>query len=82
MLLVEFSRETLQARKEGCNVLKVMKGKKKLQRRLLYPARIALDLKEKSKALQTSKSEENSAPPNQLTKNTKGTSLGRTQKKK
>ena len=41
MLLVEFSRETLQARKEGCNVLKVMKGKKKLQRRLLYPARIS-----------------------------------------
>jgi len=36
----DLSLETLQARKEGQDILKVMK-KKNLQPRLLYPARIS-----------------------------------------
>ena len=54
-LTADFSAETLQARREWHNIFKVMKGKK-LQRRLLSPARISLRFMEKSKALQTSKS--------------------------
>ena len=59
------SIETLQARREWQDIHKVMK-EKNLQPRLLYPARISFNMKEKSKALQTSKSSENSATPNQL----------------
>ena len=59
------SIETLQARREWQDIHKLMK-EKNLQPRLLYPARISFNMKEKSKALQTSKSSENSAPPNQL----------------
>ena len=39
-LTADFSAETLQARREWCDILKVMKGKK-LQPKLLYPARIS-----------------------------------------
>ena len=39
-LTVDFSAETLQARREWHDILKVMKGKN-LQPRLLYPARIS-----------------------------------------
>ena len=39
-LTADFSAETLQARREWHDILKVMKGKK-LQPRLLYPARIS-----------------------------------------
>ena len=39
-LRADFSAETLQARREWHDILKVMKGKK-LQPRLLYPARIS-----------------------------------------
>ena len=39
-LTADFSAETLQARREWHNILRVMKGKK-LQPRLLYPARIS-----------------------------------------
>ena len=39
-LTADFSAETLQARREWHDVFKVMKGKK-LQPRLLYPARIS-----------------------------------------
>ena len=53
-LAADFSAETLQARREWHDILKVMKGKN-LQPRLLYSASIS-DLMEKSKALQTSKS--------------------------
>ena len=51
----DLSIETLQARREWQDILKVMK-EKNLQPRLLYPARISSNMKEKSKALQTSKS--------------------------
>ena len=47
--------ETLQIRREWQDILKVMK-EKKLQPRLLYPARSSFKMKEKSKALQKSKS--------------------------
>ena len=46
--------ETLQARREWQDILKVMK-ENNLQPRLLYPARTHSNMKEKSKALQTSK---------------------------
>ena len=39
-LTADFSAETLQAKREWCDILKVMKGKK-LQPRLLYPVRIS-----------------------------------------
>ena len=54
-LLTDFSAETLQYRREWHDILKVVKGKN-LQPRLLYPASSHSDLKQKSEALQTSKS--------------------------
>ena len=39
-LLADFSAETLQARREWHDILKVMKGRN-LQPRLLYPARLS-----------------------------------------
>ena len=39
-LLADFSAETLQAEREWHDILNVMKGKK-LQTRLLYPARLS-----------------------------------------
>ena len=64
-ITAELSIETLQARREWQDILKVMK-EKNLQPRLLYPARISFNMREKSKALQTNNSSENSPPPNQL----------------
>jgi len=58
-LSADFSTETLQARREKHDTFKVMKGKN-LQPQTLYP------LMKKSKVSQTSRSLENSAPPNQL----------------
>ena len=57
--------ETLQARREGQDTLKVMK-ERNLQPRLLYPARISFKYEGEIKSLQTSKSLDNSAPLNQL----------------
>ena len=54
-ITADLSTETLQARREWQDILKVMK-EKNLQPRLLYPARISFKYEEKSKALQTSKS--------------------------
>ena len=64
-ITADLSVETLQARKEGQDILKVMK-ENNLQPRLLYHQGSHSNMKEKSKALQTSKGWENSAPPNQL----------------
>ena len=50
-----FNIETLQARREWQDILKVMK-ENTLQPRLLHPAKISFKYKEKSKAFQTSKS--------------------------
>ena len=54
-LTTDFSAESLQARREWHDILKVMKGKK-LQPRLLYPARISFRFDAEIKNLQTSKS--------------------------
>ena len=54
-ITADLSIETLQARREWQNILKVMK-EKNLQPRLLYPARSSFKYEGKSKALQTSKS--------------------------
>ena len=64
-ITADLSIETLQARKEWQDILKMMKEK-------MYSPDYCTqqgshsNMKEKSKALQTSKSLENSAPPNQL----------------
>ena len=54
-ITADLSIETLLARREWQEILKEMK-ENNLQPRLLYPARISFKYKEKSKALQTSKS--------------------------
>ena len=54
-LTADFSAETLQARREWHDILKMMKGKN-LQPRLLYPARISFRFNGEIKSLQTSKS--------------------------
>ena len=59
------SGKTLQARREWQGVYKVLKGKN-LQPRLLYLAKISLKINGEIKSFSTSKSEENSVPPNQL----------------
>ena len=64
-LSADFSTETLQARREWKDTFKVL-NRKKLQPRILYQQDFHSDLMEKSKAFQTSKSEENSAPSNKL----------------
>ena len=57
--------ETLQARREKQDLLKMMK--EKTHNPAYYTQQGShSNMKEKSKALQTSKSSENSAPPNQL----------------
>ena len=64
-LTVDFSAETLQARREWQDLFKMMKGKN-LQPRLLYPARISFRLDGEIKTLTDKQKLENSAPPNQL----------------
>ena len=64
----DFSAETLQARREWHDILKVMKGKK-LQPRLLYPARISLRFDGEIKAKRIQHHQTSS------TTNAKGTSL-------
>ena len=54
-ITADLSIETLQARREWQNILKVMK-EKNLQTRLLFQQGSHSDMKEKSKALHTSKS--------------------------
>ena len=48
-LTADFSAETLQARREWHDILKVMKGKN-LQPKLLYPARISFRFEEEIKS--------------------------------
>ena len=64
-ITVDLSIKTLQARREWQDIFKVMK-EKNLQLRLLSQQGSHSNMNKKSKALQTSKSSENSAPPNQL----------------
>ena len=64
-ITADLSIETLQARRECQDILKVMK-ENNLQPRLLYPARISFKYEGEIKSFQTSKSRENSPRPNQL----------------
>ena len=57
--------ETLQARREWQDILKVMK-EKNLQPRLLYPARISFRFDGEIKSFSDKKKLGNLAPPNQL----------------
>ena len=66
--------ETLQARREWHDILKVMKGKN-LQPRLLYPAGSHSDSMEKSKLYRQGKAKRIQHHQNSYTKNVKGTSL-------
>ena len=80
-LSVDFSTETLQARREWHDIFKVMKGKKtSTKNTLLYPARLFLDLLEGSNILQTSKSQKSLAAPTSFIKNFKGTSVSKREK--
>ena len=61
----DLSIEILQAKREWQDILKVMKEKNP-QSSLLYSEWITFKYEGEIKSLQTSKSSENSAPPNQL----------------
>ena len=63
-ITADLSIESLQARREWQDKLKVLK-ENNLQPRLLYPARILFKYEGEIKSF-TDKSGENSAPPNQL----------------
>ena len=54
-LSADFSTKTLQARREWHDTFKVRKGKK-LQRRVIYPARVSFRFGGEIKAFQSSKS--------------------------
>ena len=69
-LSADFSAETLHARREWQDIFKVMEGENLQPRWLLQGSHS--DWTDKSKALQKSKSWENSAPPNQLYNKCKG----------
>ena len=64
-ITADLSIKILQARREWQAIHKVMR-EKNLQPRLLQPSRISFKYEGEIKAFQTSKSRENSAPPNQL----------------
>ena len=65
-LTANLSAETLQARREWQDIFKVLKGKKIYNQDYCTWQGSHSKLTEKSRALQPSKSEENSVPPNQL----------------
>ena len=64
-ITADLSEETLQARREWQDIFKVLNGSN-LQPNLLYLARISFKTDREIKAFHTSKSQENSVPPNQL----------------
>ena len=64
-LTTDLSAETLQARREWQDIFKEMKGKK-LQPRLLYPARISFIFDGEIKTFPEKQKLKNSTPPNHL----------------
>ena len=79
-LSADFSAETLQARREGHDILHVMKGKN-LQPRLPYPARLSFRFEGEIKTFtDKQKLREFSNTKPALMTNIKGTSLGRKEK--
>ena len=77
--LADFSEETLQARREPNDILKVMKGEN-LQSRTFYLARLSFRFDGDQKFYKQAKAK-NSAPPNHFTGSVKGTSLKKKNKK-
>ena len=83
-ITADLSIETLQARREWQDILKVMK-ENELHPRLLYPAKISFKYEGEIKSF-TDKQNENTTIPNQhhqtsSPRNAKGSSLDRKQKK-
>ena len=82
MLTADFSPETLQARREWHDILKVMKGKN-LQPRLLYPTRISFTFDGEIKSFTDKQNlTEFSTTKPALQQMLKGISLGRKHKKR
>ena len=65
-LTADLSVETLQARREWQDIVKVLKGKKNYSTRLLYLARISFKINGEIKSFSDKQKLENSVPPNQL----------------
>ena len=82
-LSADFSTETLQARMERHDVVKVMNGKN-IQPRIFYPKDTSSDFMEIKKAFQTRQAKVNRIQHHQtsFTTNAKGTSLGRKHKRR
>ena len=81
-LTADLLAETLQAKREWQDILKVMKGKN-LQPTLLYPARISFRFDgEITTFTDKQKLREFSNTKTSFTTNTKGTSLGRKHKRR
>ena len=78
---MDFSAETLQARRECHDILNVMKEKKNLQPGLLYPARLSFRYEGEIKSfIDKQKLGEFSNTKPALKQNTQGTSLSRKEK--
>ena len=80
-LTADFSAETLQARREWHDILKVMK-RKSLQQRILYPARISFRFDGEIKLYKQAKAKRIQHHQTSFTTNAKGTCLGRTHKRR
>ena len=80
-LIADFSTKTLQTRRDWQDIFKVMKGKK-LQPRLLYPARISFTFDGEIKNFKDKAKVKRIHHQTSFTTNAKGTSLGRKHKKR
>ena len=78
-LSVDFSAETLQARREWHDIFKVMKGKN-LQPRILCPAKLSFRFNEEIKSFTDKQKLREFSTTTSFTINAKGTSLGRKEK--
>ena len=79
-ITADLSIETLQARREWQDILKVMK-EKNLQPRKLYLAKISLKYEREIKSFTGKQKLENAAPPTSSSTNAKGYSLDRKHRK-
>ena len=81
-LLADFSTETLQTRKEWHDIFKVMRGKN-LQPRILYPVRLSFSFDGEIKSFED-KQKLKRIQHHQIsfTTNVKGTSIGRTHRRR
>ena len=79
-ITADLSIETLQARREWKDILKVMK-EKNIQPRLLYPARISFKMKRNQKLYRQAKAERIQHHQTSSSTNAKGSSLDRKHRK-